>query len=116
MSKKFISFLGTGKYEVTHYIHNNVDMEGYISRFIQEALIKTICKEWGRSDKAIVFITEEAKKLGNSRVFNVIVLGIAAQHMDFTKEEWLDVIEKTVPAKTIEINKKAFEVGYNLNR
>ena len=60
--------------------------------------------------------TEEAKKLGNSRVFNVIVLGIAAQHMDFTKEEWLDVIEKTVPAKTIEINKKAFEVGYNLHR
>ncbi|HBY72687.1 MAG TPA: indolepyruvate oxidoreductase subunit beta [Lachnospiraceae bacterium] len=55
----------------------------------------------------------EAKKLGNSRVFNVIVLGMAAQHMDFTKEDWLAVIEKTVPAKTIEINKKAFEIGYN---
>ncbi|MDF2485405.1 MAG: hypothetical protein K0R46_1573 [Herbinix sp.] len=58
---------------------------------------------------------EEAKKLGNSRVFNIIVLGIAAQHMNFTKEEWLKVIEETVPAKTIEINKKAFEVGYNLH-
>lgn len=57
---------------------------------------------------------EEAKKLGNSRVFNIIVLGIAAQHMDFSKDEWLSVIEKTVPAKTIEINKKAFEVGYKL--
>ena len=57
---------------------------------------------------------DEAKKLGNSRVFNVIVLGLAAQHMDFTKEEWLSVIEKTVPAKTVEINKKAFEIGYNL--
>ena len=57
---------------------------------------------------------EEAKKLGNSRVFNVIVLGIAAQHMNFTKEEWLSVIEKTVPAKTIDINKKAFELGYSL--
>jgi len=57
---------------------------------------------------------EEAKKLGNSRVFNVIVLGIAAQHMEFSKDEWLSVIEKTVPPKTIEINKKAFEVGYNL--
>ena len=56
----------------------------------------------------------EAKKLGNSRVFNVIVLGMAAQHMDFTKEDWLAVIEKTVPAKTIEINKKAFEIGYNI--
>jgi indolepyruvate ferredoxin oxidoreductase beta subunit len=57
---------------------------------------------------------EEAKKLGNSRVFNVIVLGIAAQHMNFSKDEWLAVIEKTVPAKTVEINKKAFEIGYSL--
>lgn len=58
----------------------------------------------------------EAKKLGNSRTFNVIVLGIAAQHMDFSKEDWLEVIEETVPKKTIEINQKAFEVGYNLGR
>lgn len=58
--------------------------------------------------------TEEAKRLGNPRVFNLIVLGVAAQHMDFTKEEWYEVIERTVPPKTIEINKKAFEVGYNL--
>ncbi len=58
--------------------------------------------------------TEEAKKLGNSRVFNLIVLGIAAQHMDFSKEQWYSVIEHTVPQKTIAINKKAFDVGYEL--
>ena len=57
---------------------------------------------------------EETKKLGNSRVFNMIVLGIAAQHMDFEKELWYEVIENTVPQKTIEINKKAFDVGYHL--
>ncbi len=57
----------------------------------------------------------EAQKLGNTRAFNVIILGIAAQHMNFTKEEWLEVIEKTVPPKTIDMNKKAFEVGYNLH-
>lgn len=56
----------------------------------------------------------EAKKLGNAKIFNIIVLGVAAQHMNYTKEDWLEVIEKTVPPKTIEINKKAFEVGYNL--
>lgn len=55
--------------------------------------------------------TEEAKKLGNPKVFNMIVLGIASRHMDFTKEQWYRVIEKTVPSKTIEINKKAFETG-----
>ncbi len=56
----------------------------------------------------------EAKKIGNSRTFNVIILGIAARHMDFSKEDWLAVIEETVPPKTIEINKKAFEAGYSL--
>ena len=55
---------------------------------------------------------DEALKLGNSKVFNIIVLGVAAKHMDFSKEDWLSVIEKTVPAKTVEINKKAFLLGY----
>lgn len=54
-----------------------------------------------------------AAELGNTRVFNSIILGIAAVYMEFSKEQWLDVIEKTVPAKTIEINKKAFLAGYN---
>ena len=57
---------------------------------------------------------DEAKKLGNTKTFNVIVLGVVASHMDFKKDQWLEVIEKTVPAKTVEINKKAFEVGYAL--
>lgn len=55
---------------------------------------------------------EEALKLGNSKVFNIIVLGLAAKHMDFSRETWLEVIEKTVPPKTIEINKKAFLSGF----
>ncbi len=55
---------------------------------------------------------EEALKLGNSRVFNIIVLGVAARHMDFPKEAWLRVIEQTVPPKTVELNKKAFLLGY----
>lgn len=54
----------------------------------------------------------EAKKLGNTRTFNVIVLGMAAKHMDFAKEDWIATIEATVPQKTIEINKAAFEAGY----
>lgn len=55
---------------------------------------------------------EEANKLGNLKVFNVIILGLAARYMDFKKETWLKVIEKRVPPKTIEINKRAFLLGY----
>ncbi len=56
----------------------------------------------------------EAKKLGNAKAFNTIVLGLAAKHMDFSCEDWLRVIERTVPPKTIELNKKAFMVGYEM--
>ena len=53
-----------------------------------------------------------AKELANPRVFNMIVLGCAATHMEFEKEDWYDVIEQTVPKKTIDINKRAFDMGY----
>ena len=76
-----------------------------------EGIIETLKKD---HKVYTVNATEESKKLGNPRVFNLIVLGIAAQHMDFSTEEWYDVIERTVPQKTIEINKKAFDVGYHL--
>ena len=58
--------------------------------------------------------TEEAKKLGNSRVFNLVVLGLAARHMDFTVQQWHDVIKNTVPPKTVEMNINAFNTGYSL--
>ena len=37
---------------------------------------------------------------------------MAAKHMDFSKEDWLKVIEKTVPPKTVDMNKKAFLLGF----
>ena len=53
-----------------------------------------------------------AKELGNSKVLNSVVLGLSAKHIGFTKEEWLETVRKTVPQKTIEINEKAFLLGY----
>lgn len=76
-----------------------------------EHIIETLKKNY---KVYTVNATEESKKLGNPKVFNLIVLGVAAQHMDFTREQWYQVIEETVPQKTIEINKQAFDVGYEL--
>lgn len=53
-----------------------------------------------------------ANELGNSKVLNSVVLGLAAKHIGFTKEQWIEIIQKTVPPKTIEINLKAFLSGY----
>ena len=55
-----------------------------------------------------------ALEIGNARVFNTIIIGVAAQKMEFAKEDWIKVIENTVPAKTIDINVRAFEAGYTL--
>ena len=58
---------------------------------------------------------EEALKLGNSKVFNTVILGAAARNMEFDKAAWVQVIESTVPPKTREINLTAFEAGYALS-
>ena len=81
---------------------------------------------------------EEAKKLGNAKVFkaipprirlvssvpcpptpaiiiftvSIIIIRVAARHMNFQKEKWEEVIKNTVPPKTVEINLKAFQTGY----
>lgn len=60
----------------------------------------------------VVDAMAEAKKLGNLKVFNTIIIGVAAKRMDFEKEKWIEVIEQTVPPKTVDINKAAFEAGY----
>lgn len=67
-----------------------------------------------KHDVVVVDAQGMALEIGNSRVFNTIIIGVAAKRMDFEKQAWLKVIEETVPAKTVEINKKAFEAGYAL--
>ncbi len=55
---------------------------------------------------------EAAKKLGNPKVFNVIVLGMAARHMDFSREDWIKVVSEKVPEKLKDLNVEAFLTGY----
>ena len=61
--------------------------------------------------------TIDAKKmaleLGNAKVLNTVVLGYSAKFIGLEKNDWLEIVEATVPQKTIEINKSAFEAGYN---
>lgn len=55
-----------------------------------------------------------SKKLGNTKVLNSVVLGASAKFIGFEKELWLNIVSKTVPQKTIELNTKAFLEGYDL--
>ena len=42
-----------------------------------------------------------AKELGNSKVLNTVVLGLAAKHIGFTEDQWLETLKATVPQKTV---------------
>lgn len=76
---------------------------------------ENVIEELGKKYRTVSLnAMEEALKLGNSRVFNTVILGVAAKNMEFDKDAWIRVIEATVPQKTIEINRIAFEAGYGL--
>lgn len=52
-----------------------------------------------------------AEEAGSSKAVNLVLMGRLASHFDFTKEEWMEAIEHSVPPKFLELNKKAFEMG-----
>lgn len=53
-----------------------------------------------------------AENILNSKVTNVVLLGVLARYLDFDKKDWLDAILKTVPEKFKTANEKAFLAGY----
>jgi len=54
-----------------------------------------------------------AEEAGSAKAVNIVLLGRLSKYFDFTEEEWMTAIEESVPAKFLELNKKAFELGRN---
>ena len=52
-----------------------------------------------------------ANEAGSSKAVNIVLMGHLSRNFDFTLEEWMEAIEKSVPAKFLELNKKAFLLG-----
>ena len=52
-----------------------------------------------------------AEEAGSSKAVNIVLMGYLSRYFDFTLEEWMEAIEKSVPAKFLELNKKAFTLG-----
>ncbi len=53
-----------------------------------------------------------AAQCGSVKAVNTVLLGAMAKELPFSKEVWLKQIEDTVKPKFIELNKEAFEKGY----
>lgn len=65
-------------------------------------------------DTVAVNALDMARQSGNDKATNVVLMGVLAGRMEIAKEAWLTALEKKVPAKFLEINKKAFELGWGV--
>lgn len=57
-----------------------------------------------------------AQEAGSPKACNIVLMGRLAKYFDIPKELWLEAIEKCVKPQFVEMNKKAFELGYNFNK
>lgn len=75
-----------------------------------EGVIEKLCE---KADVTALDALSLAVEAGNAKAVNVVLMGVVAKHMDISKDVWEKVIAETVPAKFMELNLKAFELGYN---
>ena len=54
-----------------------------------------------------------ANEAGSAKAVNIVLMGRLAKYLDIPLERWLEEIEKSVKPQFVEINKKAFTLGYN---
>lgn len=54
-----------------------------------------------------------AMQAGTPKAVNVALIGVMAKQTDIPKEDYMDTVKATVPEKFLELNLKAFELGYN---
>ena len=53
-----------------------------------------------------------AVEAGSIKAVNVVLIGVMAKSTNIPYEIWIDTIRDTVPQKFLEVNLKAFELGY----
>ena len=77
-----------------------------------EGLIEKLTAAGAKVDaKDFLALAEEA---GSSKAVNIALMGRFSTYFpDITDEQWQDAIERNVPAKFLELNRKAFELGRN---
>lgn len=52
-----------------------------------------------------------AMEAGSSKAVNIVLMGRLSKYFDATTEAWMEALEACVPAKFLELNKKAFALG-----
>ena len=53
-----------------------------------------------------------AQAAGSAKAVNIVLMGRFASFLDIPKERWLAAMEKTINPRFLEMNRKAFEMGF----
>ena len=54
-----------------------------------------------------------AMEAGSPKAVNIVLMGRLSHYFDLPEEAWMKALEAVVPAKFLEMNKKAFALGRN---
>ncbi len=52
-----------------------------------------------------------AEEAGSSKAVNIVLLGRLSHYFDLSEEDWMASLEANVPARFLEMNRKAFALG-----
>lgn len=66
-----------------------------------------------KADTTVIDALSLAKEAGNQKAVNVVLIGVMAKNTDIPYDVWVETIKNTVPEKFLEVNLKAFDLGYN---
>ena len=72
-----------------------------------------LCKLGASVDLTAVDALALAKEAGSIKAVNVVLIGLMAKSTTIPYESWIETIKTTVPPKFLEINLKAFDLGYH---
>ena len=53
-----------------------------------------------------------ALEAGSAKAVNIVLMARLAKYLDIPYEKWIEAIGKTVAPKFVEMNRKAFALGY----
>ena len=62
----------------------------------------------------VVEALDLAKQAGNIKTVNVVLIGVLAKSTNIEYDKWIQILKNTVPEKLLDVNLKAFDLGYNL--
>lgn len=117
---RYIAFLKEGGMVITNTKMDHPPLEtqqlakGEKEEYVRYEDVVERIREAG-ADLVEIDAMKLAQEAGNPQTVNVVMVGALAASPDFPvgKEDMLEAVKENVPKKALEVNMKAFELGFN---